>query len=202
MSENCSCGSRLIVDASVKDALLEKVKAGISTWKLGDPRDEDVVIGPMVEGPHFEKVKGFIATTEKEGGVLVQGGKIHSELGSGWYIEPTIFDKVTADMTLFQQEVFGPILAVTTFESEEQAVALANDSSYGLAASLYTENLKRAQRVSRAIRAGTVSINGFSEGDITTPFGGFKQSGFGGRDKGLEALQQYVQTKTIWYVQD
>ena len=105
-------------------------------------------------------------------------------------------------MTLFQQEVFGPILAVTTFTSEEEAVALANDSSYGLAASLYTENLRCAQRVSRAIRAGTVSINGFSEGDITTPFGGFKQSGFGGRDKGLEALQQYVQTKTIWYVQD
>ena len=132
----------------------------------------------------------------------MQGGKIHSDLGSGWYIEPTIFDNVTADMTLFQQEVFGPILAVTTFTSDEEAVALANNSSYGLAASLYTESLKRAQRVSRAIRAGTVSINGFSEGDITTPFGGFKQSGFGGRDKGLEALQQYVQTKTIWYVQD
>ena len=133
---------------------------------------------------------------------MVQGGKIHSDLGSGWYIEPTIFDNVTADMTLFQQEVFGPILAVTTFTSDEEAVVLANNSSYGLAASLYTESLKRAQRVSRAIRAGTVSINGFSEGDITTPFGGFKQSGFGGRDKGLEALQQYVQTKTIWYVQD
>ena len=202
MSENCSCGSRLIVDASVKDALLEKVKAGVSSWKLGDPRDEDVVVGPMVEGPHFEKVKSFIAITEQEGGKLVQGGKIHSDLGSGWYIEPTIFDNVTADMTLFQQEVFGPILAVTTFTSDEEAVALANNSSYGLAASLYTESLKRAQRVSRAIRAGTVSINGFSEGDITTPFGGFKQSGFGGRDKGLEALQQYVQTKTIWYVQD
>lgn len=201
MSENCSCGSRLLVEASVKDALLDKVKAGLSTWKLGNPMEEDVSIGPMVEEAHFEKVKGFIAKTEQEGGRLVHGGRIHSDLGSGWYVEPTIFDNVTRDMTLFQQEVFGPVLAVTTFATEEEALSLANDSSYGLAASVYTESVKRAGRMSRAIRAGTVSINGFSEGDITTPFGGFKQSGFGGRDKGLEALQQYVQTKTIWYVQ-
>ncbi|UOO93296.1 aldehyde dehydrogenase [Vitreoscilla stercoraria] len=202
MSENCSCGSRLIVQAAVKEALLEKLKTDLAAWKLGDPRDESVVIGPMVEEAHFNKVKSFIETTLQEGGVVVHGGKIHSDVGSGWYVEPTIFDNVTSDMTLFQQEVFGPILAVTTFETEQEAIALANKTAYGLAASMYTESIKTAHRVSRAIRAGTVSINGFSEGDITTPFGGFKQSGFGGRDKGLEALQQYVQTKTIWYVQD
>lgn len=103
-------------------------------------------------------------------------------------------------MTLFNEEVFGPILAVTSFETEEEAISLANQSSYGLAASFYTQNIKRAYRVASAIKAGTVSINGFSEGDITTPFGGYKQSGFGGRDNGLEALEQYTQTKTIWVV--
>src|SRR5690606_31231565 len=104
------------------------------------------------------------------------------------------------DMTIFREEVFGPLLAVTVFDTEAQAIALANDSSYGLAASFYTASLKRAHRVARAIQAGTVSINGFSEGSIATPFGGYKQSGFGGRDKGLEALDQYLQTKTIWFM--
>lgn len=103
-------------------------------------------------------------------------------------------------MTLFQNEVFGPILAVSTFEKEEEAIALANNTSYGLAASFYSQNVQRTMRVARAIKAGTVSVNGFSEGDITTPFGGFKQSGFGGKDNGLEAFEQYVMTKVIWYV--
>ncbi|MDM5281876.1 aldehyde dehydrogenase family protein [Peribacillus frigoritolerans] len=108
---------------------------------------------------------------------------------------------VTANMTLFQNEVFGPILAVSTFETEEEAIALANNTSYGLAASFYCQNVQRTMmRVARAIKAGTVSVNGFSEGDITTPFGGFKQSGFGGKDNGLEAFEQYVLTKVIWYV--
>lgn len=200
MSENCSCGSRLIVDATVKDALLEKLKQGLADWKLGDPRQPDVSIGPMVEQAHFEKVKAYLETTLAQGATLAAGGGIHEQVGSGWYIEPTIFDGVTPDMTIFREEVFGPLLAVTVFDTEAQAIALANDSSYGLAASFYTASLKRAHRVARAIQAGTVSINGFSEGSIATPFGGYKQSGFGGRDKGLEALDQYLQTKTIWFM--
>ncbi|XDZ50578.1 aldehyde dehydrogenase [Neisseriaceae bacterium CLB008] len=200
MSENCSCGSRLIVHESVKEALLAKLIEGLKTWKVGNPMDESVSIGPMVEEAHFNKVKSFLDVTPKEGGRLVAGGKIHGDLGSGWYLEPTIFDQVTADMTLFQNEVFGPILAVTTFATEAEAIALANDTHYGLAASFYSQDVKRTMRVARAIKAGTVSINGFSEGDISTPFGGFKQSGFGGKDNGLEAFEQYVQTKVIWYV--
>ncbi|MBP6116481.1 MAG: aldehyde dehydrogenase [Neisseriaceae bacterium] len=200
MSENCSCGSRLIVHESVKDSLLAKLIDGLKDWTVGNPMDESVSIGPMVEEAHFNKVKSFLEVTPKEGGRLVAGGKIHGDLGSGWYIEPTIFDNVTADMTLFQNEVFGPILAVSTFSTEAEAIALANDTHYGLAASFYSQNVKRTMRVARAIKAGTVSVNGFSEGDISTPFGGFKQSGFGGKDNGLEAFEQYVQTKVIWYV--
>ncbi|HEX2519896.1 MAG TPA: aldehyde dehydrogenase [Castellaniella sp.] len=200
MGENCSCGSRLIVQSGIKDALLARLRERLAKWKVGLPTDESVQIGPMVELVHFEKVRAFLQGAEAEGARLVHGGRIRSDLGSGWYVEPTIFDQVSSDSRLFQEEVFGPILAVTPFETEEQAIELANDSHYGLAASLYTTDVRRAQRVARAIQAGTVSVNGFSEGDITTPFGGYKQSGFGGRDNGLEALDQYQQIKTIWYV--
>lgn len=200
MSENCSCGSRLLVHSSQKEVLLNKLQEGLKNWKVGSPYDVDTAIGPMIEQAHFEKVCHYLETAKEEGATIVAGGNIHTELGSGWYIEPTIFDNVTPDMTLFKEEVFGPLLAVTSFETDEEAIALANDTEFGLAASFYTQNIKRAYRVGSAIKAGTVSINGFSEGDITTPFGGYKQSGFGGRDNGLEALSQYTQTKTIWLV--
>ncbi len=200
MGENCSCGSRLIVHRSVKDELLGLLKAGLSSWKVGNPMDPEVSIGPMVEEAHFNKVAEFLTKTKAEGGKLVHGGQIMSDLGSGWYVEPTIFDEVTPDMYLFREEVFGPILAVTVFDTEAEAIALANDTQYGLASSFYTQNIKRASRVASAIRAGTVSVNGFSEGDMTVPFGGYKHSGFGGRDNGLEAFDQYTQTKVIWYV--
>lgn len=200
MSENCSCGSRLLVANEVKDALLAKLVAGLGDWKLGDPREPGVRLGPMVEGPHFEKVKGFLDSAKADGLHCVTGGNVRGDYLSGWYVEPTVYADVAPHTRLFREEVFGPLLAVTGFDTEEEAIRLANDTSYGLAASVYTENVHRAQRVATAIRAGTVSVNGFSEGDITTPFGGYKQSGFGGRDNGLEALDQYLELKTIWYV--
>ena len=200
MGENCSCGSRLLVAGEIKDQLVEKLLAGLADWKLGDPREPGVRLGPMVEGPHLEKVKGFLEQANADGLHCATGGRIRGDLLSGWYVEPTVYVDVDPGAQLFREEVFGPLLAVTGFATEAEAIRLANDTNYGLAASVYTENVHRAQRVAGAIRAGTVSINGFSEGDITTPFGGYKQSGFGGRDNGLEALQQYQQTKTVWYV--
>ncbi len=202
MGENCSCGSRLIVQSSIKDALIDKLIDRLSAWQVGLPTDSSTRIGPMVEKAHFDKVRTYLDGAIASGARLAHGGRIHEDIGSGWYIEPTIFDDVSRAMTLFKEEVFGPILAVTTFDTEEEAVRLANDSPYGLAASLYTQNVRRAQRVARQIRAGTVSINGFSEGDLTVPFGGYKESGFGGRDKGLEAFEQYTQTKVIWYINE
>ncbi len=199
MGENCSCGSRLIVHESVKDELLDKLVAGLKEWRVGIPTEHGVTIGPMIEKPHFDKVVSFIDAAKASGAKLVTGGNIRDDLGCGWFVEPTIFDNVSRSDKLFQEEVFGPVLAVTTFSDEAEAISLANDSTYGLAASLYTENVKRAHRVASAIRAGTVSVNAFSEGDITTPFGGYKQSGFGGRDNGEEALDQYLETKTIWF---
>lgn len=198
MGENCSCGSRLIVHSSIKEELLKSMLSKLPEWKVGDPRDMSVFIGPMIEEVHFQKVKSHIEKAKAEGAKLIYGGNA-LDFGAGKCIEPTIFDNVTPGMTLFKEEVFGPVLAVTTFETEEEAIALANNTNYGLAASLYTSDIRRAHRVSRAIKAGTVSVNCFSEGDQSTPFGGHKESGFGGQDKGLEAFDQYVSTKTIWF---
>jgi gamma-glutamyl-gamma-aminobutyraldehyde dehydrogenase len=198
MGENCSCGSRLIVHRSVKDALLDRLVAGLSDWPVGDPLDEATRIGPMVEPVHLDKVLSYIESGRSEGANVVAGGHRTREASGGLFVEPTIFDDASSDMRIAREEIFGPVLTTIPFDSEDEAIALANDTAYGLAASLWTRDIDAALRVSRAVRAGTVSVNCFSEGDITTPFGGYKQSGFGGRDKGIEALDQYTETKTIW----
>jgi gamma-glutamyl-gamma-aminobutyraldehyde dehydrogenase len=198
MGENCSCGSRLIVHKKIKDELVEKIAKLAKTWKVGDPLDPQNRLGAMIEKPHLEKVLGYIEAGKAEGARLTLGGRRILEKTGGYYVEPTIFDKVSNRMKIAREEIFGPVLSVISFTTEEEAVAIANDTNYGLAASLYTRDLNRAHRVSRAIRAGTVSVNCFSEGDITTPFGGFKASGFAGRDKSIWAHEQYTELKTIW----
>ncbi|MCL4205239.1 MAG: aldehyde dehydrogenase [Pirellulaceae bacterium] len=198
MGENCSCGSRLIVHKSVKDELVAKVAAVAKTWKTGDPLDPGNRLGAMIEKPHLEKVLAYIDAGRAEGARLVLGGNRILEETGGYFVEPTIFDDVSNRMKIAREEIFGPVLSVIPFSTEDEAVALANDTNYGLAASLYTRDLGTAHRVARAIRAGTVSVNCFSEGDITTPFGGFKESGFGGRDKSIWAHEQYTELKTIW----
>ncbi len=198
MGENCSAGSRLIVHREVKDALLEKIVALSKQWTVGDPLDPETRIGALIEKRHLEKVLFYIEAGKTEGAELILGGNRVLVESGGYFVEPTIFDKVNNDMKIAQEEIFGPVLATIVFDSEEEAIALANDTTYGLAASLYTDNVNVAHRVARAIKAGTISVNCYSEGDMTTPFGGFKQSGFGGRDNAIHAHDQYTEIKTIW----
>ena len=198
MGENCSQGSRLIVHRSVQDELVSRLAEGLAAWTVGDPMDPSTKIGPMIERPHLDKVMGYIERGRAEGARVVSGGSRVLEDTGGYFVAPTIFDGVTNDMTIAREEIFGPVLSTIPFETEEEGIRLANETAYGLAASVFTTDLDAAFRVSRALRAGTVGVNAYSEGDITTPFGGYKQSGFGGRDKGLEALEQYTEKKTIW----
>ncbi|HLX35458.1 MAG TPA: aldehyde dehydrogenase [Candidatus Limnocylindrales bacterium] len=197
-AENCSCGSRLLVHRSVQEPLLERLVRKLPEWTVGDPMDPATKLGPMVEAPHLDKVLGYIEVGREEGAtVAAGGGRILEETG-GYFVAPTIFTGVSNSMRIAREEIFGPVLSTIAFDSEEEGVRLANETAYGLAASVYTRDLDAAFRVARALRAGTVGVNAYSEGDITTPFGGYKQSGFGGRDKGLEALEQYTEMKTIW----
>ncbi|WP_182057530.1 aldehyde dehydrogenase [Pantoea sp. ME81] len=194
MGENCSATSRLLVQEGVKDKLLAQIAEQIGEWRMGNPLDPENRLGTMITTDHFCKVSDYLKTARKEGLRIIQGGFTDR----GIYVQPTIVDGVTPKSALFREEIFGPVLCVTTFKTEAEAIALANDTDYGLAASVYTGKLSRAIRVSRAVRAGTVTVNCFGEGDATTPFGGYKQSGFGGRDKSVYALDQYTELKTIW----
>jgi gamma-glutamyl-gamma-aminobutyraldehyde dehydrogenase len=198
MGENCSSGSRLIVHRKLKDKLLEKMIEVSKEWIVGDPLNPATKIGPMIEESHMNKVLGYIASGRAEGARLALGGNRTLQKTGGFFVEATIFDNVKAEMTIAREEIFGPVLSVLTFTTEEEAVAMANDTSYGLTASVYTKDVATAHRVARALRAGTVSVNCFSEGDATTPFGGFKQSGFFGRDKSIFAHHQYTELKTVW----
>lgn len=196
--ENCSAGSRLVVQESAKDRLLEQLVPVFKSWTVGDPLDRSTRIGAMIEEGHLRKVLSYIDEGKREGAKVAQGGnRVLAESG-GYFVEPTIFDGVRNDMKIAQEEIFGPVLSVITFKDVEEAVSIANDTRYGLAASVYTNDLNAAHKVARAVRAGTVSVNCYSEGDFAVPFGGYKESGFGGKDKGLAAHDQYTETKAIW----
>jgi gamma-glutamyl-gamma-aminobutyraldehyde dehydrogenase len=198
MGENCSAGSRLIVHRSIKDALLKEMLSQLEDWTTGDPLDPSVRLGALIEQAHMDKVLAHIEQAKAEGCKLVTGGvRLHAQSG-GYFVAPTIFDETTNACSVARDEIFGPVLAVIAFDTEAEAIAIANDTCYGLAASLWTNNINCAHRMAAAIRAGTVSVNCFSEGDISTPFGGYKQSGFGGRDKSIYAHDQYCELKTTW----
>jgi len=194
MGENCSATSRLLVQDTVKEKLLAIISHKIDGWTQGNPLDPANRLGTMISDAHFRKVKEYLDIARQESLSILHGGETEQDI----YVQPTVIDGVTPDSVLFQEEIFGPVLCVTTFSHEDQAIALANDTSYGLAASVYTDNLRKAIRVSREVRAGTVTVNCFGEGDATTPFGGYKESGFGGRDKSIFAHDQYTELKTIW----
>jgi gamma-glutamyl-gamma-aminobutyraldehyde dehydrogenase len=188
MGENCSASSRLIVQRGVKAALLERIIAHAREWPMGDPLDPVNRVGALVSKTHFDKVCGYL----NDGATILLGG-----MAQDGFVAPTILE-VAAGAPQAREEIFGPVLSVLTVDSFDEAIALANSTEYGLAASIFTANIKRALRGARALRAGTVTVNSFGEGDISTPFGGFKASGFGGRDNGIHAHDQYTQLKTIW----
>ncbi|WP_088320111.1 aldehyde dehydrogenase [Kineosporia sp. R_H_3] len=196
--EVCSAGSRLVVHRSRKDELVEAVVAASGRLRLGDPLDPQTFVGALVEAEHLERVLGHIGAAHEDGArLLTGGGQVLAETG-GYYVEPTVFDDVAAGSRLAQQEVFGPVLAVQTFDDLDEGIALANGTDYGLGASVWTKDLSSAHLVSRRLRAGTVWVNCYDESDITVPFGGYGQSGFGGHDKGLAAMDKYTHTKTTW----
>jgi gamma-glutamyl-gamma-aminobutyraldehyde dehydrogenase len=178
--QNCSATSRLIVHASVKDVLLEKINARVRDWKVGDPLDPTNHIGALIDAGHCTKVRSFL-----------------DDKGDGPFVAPTILE-VEADDPRARDEIFGPVLSVITVASNDEAVQVANDTDYGLAASVFSAGSRSAIRAARDINAGTVTVNCYGEGNIATPFGGYKQSGFGGRDNGLHAHDQYTEVKTIW----
>ncbi|MFD0902960.1 aldehyde dehydrogenase [Actinomadura sediminis] len=195
--EVCTGGSRLLVHGSIKDELLGKVLEASRRKRVGDPLDPGVDIGALVESEHMDRVLGYIDVGREEGArTVLGGGRVLAETG-GYFIEPTVFDRVDPRMRIAQEEIFGPVLSVIEFDSVDEAVRIANGTAYGLAAAVWTTDLSTAHRVSRRLRAGTVWVNCYDDSDITVPFGGYGQSGFG-RDKSLHALDKYAHLKSTW----
>ena len=195
--EVCAAGSRLLIEASVHDQVIEQLAAGAKKITPGDPLEKSTRLGALVSRKQQESVLSYIKKGVDEGATLVAGGKAVKPNGKGYYVEATVFDGVTPDMTIAREEIFGPVLAVLTFQDFEEGVKLANRSMYGLAAGIWTRDIQKAHRAARAIRAGTVWINSYNFYDSGAPFGGFKASGFG-RDLGRDALDGYLETKTVW----
>lgn len=195
--EVCNAGSRLLVDRSIKEELLDKVMAWVPKISPGDPLDPETKMGAIVSSEQLTRILNYIELGKKEGAKLLIGGKRVREETQGYYFPPTIFDEVRNDMRIAQEEIFGPVLCVITFESFEDAILLANQTPFGLAASVWTKDISKAHRTARALRAGTVYINSFDQATIAVPFGGYKQSGFG-RDKSLHAVDKFCELKTTW----
>ncbi|NHH99985.1 Aldehyde dehydrogenase PuuC [Oceanimonas sp. MB9] len=194
--EVCIAGSRLYVQDAIYDEFLSLLTAAAAQMQPGNPLDPNSPMGAMVDATQYRRVQDYIALAQDEGMKLLAGGNTTAPVAGGWYLPPTILEG-RHDQTLMRDEVFGPVLGVTRFTGEEEVIALANDSVYGLGAGLWTRDLGRAHRVSKRLRAGLVWVNCYADGDISVPFGGVKQSGFG-RDKSLHALSKYADLKTTW----
>ena len=189
----CIAGTRLLLEESIADRFLDLLKEQAKGWQPGNPLDPNTTMGMLIDNTHADSVHSFIRAGEAHSTLLLDGRKNPWPAAVG----PTIFVDVDPASPLSQEEIFGPVLVVTRFKNEEQALALANDSRYGLGAAVWTRDLSRAHRVSRRLKAGSVFVNNYNDGDMTVPFGGYKQSG-NGRDKSLHALEKFTELKTIW----
>lgn len=197
--QNCTAGSLIVVHSSIAEDLLVALKTEADKLVVGDPRDENSTHGALIEAKALKRVTSYVEDAKLNGARIVAGGQQVLEETGGYFYQPTVIAGVASNAAVAQEEIFGPVTTVVEYETEEEAITIANGTSYGLAATVWSKDVDQAIRMSRAVRAGTVAVNGYSEGDMSTPFGGYKQSGFGGRDNGLEALDQFSQLKTIWY---
>jgi aldehyde dehydrogenase (NAD+) len=197
--QTCIAGSRLLVQDSIYDELVQKLVTLSKTAKMGDPMSSDTQIGPVTTRPQYEKILSYIDIAKNEGAKLLMGGEVATrpECGNGWFIEPTIFGDVNNQMRIAREEVFGPILSVIRFKDEADAIKIANDTRFGLAAAVWTQNIHRAHRVAHQLRAGTVWINAYRVVSFLTPFGGFKESGMG-RENGIDSIREYTETKSVY----
>ena len=195
--QNCSANMRQIIHSKVKEEFLEKVSKKIKNIKVGDPLNTESNMGTMISKNHLNKVNSLIQKGIDEGAKMLLGG-VSDPNQKGFFAKPTLFDNVKENMTIAQEEIFGPVLGVMTVKNEDEALKIAKNTKYGLHASVFTQDIDRAFHLAKSLPCGTVSINSYSEGDIKVPFGGYKQSGSLSRDQGTEALNQYLQTKTIW----
>jgi aldehyde dehydrogenase (NAD+) len=196
--QTCIAGSRLLVQRKVHDAVAARLAERAKKIKLGNPLDRTTEMGTAANEPQFNRIMQSIENARKEGATLSIGGKaaVGENLSKGFFVEPTIFTNVHNKMALAQEEVFGPVLAIIPFDTEDEAIAIGNDTKYGLASGIWTTNLSRALRVSRAINAGTVWVNTYRASAVMAPFGGFKDSGFG-KERGVLALEEFLRTKNV-----
>ncbi|GAB4550669.1 MAG: aldehyde dehydrogenase [Rhizobacter sp.] len=195
--ESCNAPSRVFVHESVADDFVKIVAGEAPGYQPGDPLNAATEMGALVDDTQLRTVLGYIDAGRSEGARIAVGGQQARTETGGYFVEPTVFESVNNGMRIAREEIFGPVMSVIRFKTEEEAIALANDSTYGLQASVWSSNINRAHRVARALRAGTVHVNQYDEDDITVPFGGFKQSG-SGRDKSLHAFDKYTELKTTW----